>query len=849
MRLDSKERLAVRVGPCGCRTGANDSPALVKRSGQRVFAMLVLCANLVLRASAAQSEWPILTHSSATSGSVAKTAGLGLANEGRSQFVVGLSSSGPRLRHETESMTWELRLVSVGSCELSSEEDTDTVESVSTRQSRLIGQMVEEWLEAGPSGWQHGFTVFDDALRDAGGELRLRLRTTGDFSTLPGPGADALIFADKRGGALIRYSGLQVFDADGRIQPSRFEIQQDGFDIVVAAGGAAFPIVVDPWIDPMVVVGPDPVGRLGYSIAMSGNTLVVSSIFDQSGCAGVNCDPASGGILANAGSALIYVRTSTGWEREAYLKASNPGQGDGFGTSVAISGDTVVVGAKAEASNATGVNGNQMNDSAPNAGAAYVFVRQGSTWSQQAYLKASNTRAGFAFGQSVAIDGDMLVVGATGESSDATGVGGNQASVAAPGSGAAYVFVRAGSTWSQQAYLKASNTGSGDAFGSSVAIEGDAIAVAAVFEDSAATGVNGNGSDNSAMNAGAAYVFTRNGGVWSSPDYLKPSNTAAGQNFGYSIDVSGDTIVVGPFNDSAPMLPSCGSVFVFNRSGTAWIEQARLFAPNGGAYDSFGWAVAIKGNQILVGAPIEESSSPGIDGDGQNNSMHDAGACYLFENIGGVWNFRHYIKSSAPLPNGRFGLAVDIDDNVAAVYSYGEFSLGPPVKTGSVRIYEFGTPTQSICAGDGTGTACPCSNSGGPGRGCASSSVAVGALMSSTGDPFLASDSLRLRVDGVGLGAGLIIQGTASLGLDQGQAFGDGLLCVGGQIERLAVLWPYAGSTHYPAIGSSEPPISVLGAVSVPGTRIYQYWYRDATTYCTPSTFNLTNGLSVAWQP
>jgi len=772
-----------------------------------------------------------------------------LANESRNQFAVGLSRNGPLLSHETEPMTWRLHLVGVGSCDLSSDEGSDNVESVSNRQSRIIGQLLEEWLEAGPSGWQHGFTVFDDTLRDSGGELRMKLRVAGDFSVLPGPGGDELIFASNRCRAMIRYSGLQVFDADGRIQASRFEIQQDGFDIVVAAGGAAFPIVVDPWIDPVVVVGPDPVGRLGYSIAMSGDTLVVSSIFDQSGCAGVNCDPASGGILANAGSALVYVRTSTGWEREAYLKASNPGQSDFFGTSVAISGETIVVGAYAEASNVTGIDGNQFNDSAPFAGAAYVFRRQGSTWNQEAYLKPSNTRAGFAFGQSVAIDGDTLVVGASSEDSDATGVGGNQASVAAPNSGAAYVFVRTGSTWSQQAYLKASNTGSGDGFGSSVAIDGDTIAVAAAYEDSAASGVNGNGSDNSAMNAGAAYVFTRTGGVWSGPDYLKPSNTTAGQNFGFSIDVSGDTVVVGPFSDSTPTLAFCGSAFVFSRSGNVWSEQTRLFAPNAGAFDSFGWAVAIQGNHILVGAPIEESSSPGIDGDGQNNSMHDAGASYLFEDTGGVWSFRHYIKSSAPLPNGRFGLAVDIEHNVAAVYSYGEFSLGPPVKTGSVRIYEFGTPTQPICLGDGTGMACPCSNSGGIGRGCANSSVMVGALMSSTGDPLLASDSLRLRVDGVGLGAGLIIQGTASLGQDQGQAFGDGLLCAGGQTQRLALLWPHAGSTHYPAIGSLDLPISVQGAVSTPGTRIYQYWYRDTATFCTPATFNLTNGLSVAWQP
>src|SRR6185436_3414152 len=143
-----------------------------------------------------------------------------------------------------------------------------------------------------------------------------------------------------------------------------------------------------------------------------------------------------------------------------------PGQGggDSFGR-VAVSGETVVVGAPAEGSNATGVNGNQSDNSATSSGAAYIFVRNGTNWSQQAYLKASNTGAGDAFGGSVAVSGDTVLVGAWGEDSDAIGVNGNQNNNNADRAGAAYVFVRSGTNWSQQAYLKASNTGAGDAFG------------------------------------------------------------------------------------------------------------------------------------------------------------------------------------------------------------------------------------------------------------------------------------------------------------------------------------------------------------------------------------------------
>src|SRR5262249_15516067 len=152
--------------------------------------------------------------------------------------------------------------------------------------------------------------------------------------------------------------------------------------------------------------------------------------------------------------------------------ASNSGAGDNFGLSVDVSGDTVVVGAPFEASAATGVNGNQADNSAPNAGAAYVFVRSGGGWSQQAYLKASNTSAGDRFGCYVAISGDTVVVGAPREDSAATGVNGDQGDNTAVEAGAAYVFVRSGTTWSQQAYLKASNTDAGDQFGESVFISG-----------------------------------------------------------------------------------------------------------------------------------------------------------------------------------------------------------------------------------------------------------------------------------------------------------------------------------------------------------------------------------------
>jgi hypothetical protein len=163
---------------------------------------------------------------------------------------------------------------------------------------------------------------------------------------------------------------------------------------------------------------------------------------------------------------------------------------------VAVSGDTVAVGARQEDSSDTGVDGNQADNSAGNSGAAYVFSRNGSVWSQQAYLKASNTNAGDQFAHSLAASGDTVVIGAPSENSIASD------------SGAVYAFIRNGTTWSQQAYLKASNADVLDQFGHSVAASGDMVAVGAWTEDSSASGVNGNQTDNSFVNAGAAYSFT-----------------------------------------------------------------------------------------------------------------------------------------------------------------------------------------------------------------------------------------------------------------------------------------------------------------------------------------------------
>lgn len=250
-------------------------------------------------------------------------------------------------------------------------------------------------------------------------------------------------------------------------------------------------------------------------------------------------------------------RREAAWSQQAYIKASNPDFTDFFGWSVALSGDgnLMVVGAVNEASAAVGIDGDQQDNSAPGAGAVYVLERAGGAWSQRSYLKASNTDSGDVFGNSIAMSGDALVVGAECESSAATGVDGDQADNSAPCAGAAYLFERGASgAWAQEAYLKASNPETFDTFGFSVAVSVSVIVVGANAESS---GVPDDPADNSALFAGAAYTFERGASI-TPARYLKSPQPTALSQFGRSVAVDED----GNFVVTCQPFAAAGTCFV-----------------------------------------------------------------------------------------------------------------------------------------------------------------------------------------------------------------------------------------------------------------------------------------------
>jgi hypothetical protein len=346
------------------------------------------------------------------------------------------------------------------------------------------------------------------------------------------------------------------------------------------------------------LIGSDsaPGDNFGYSVATYGSTAVVGAPAHQ---------------LAD-GAAYVFVRSGTAWAQQATLTAPVARQGAYFGFSVAIYGSTAVVGAPLRSSPTGG----------PHSGAAYVFTRSGTRWSEQARLTASDAAPGALFGESVGISGSTIVVGAP-----------EPANWRNPGPGAAYVFMRSGTHWSQTAKLTASTPAIRDDFGRSVGISGSSVIV---------------GADGKTDSAGAAYVFTRSGTTWSQQATLTAPHAASDTYFGYAVALSGSTAVAGAPGQNA----GTGAAYVFTRSGTTWSQQATLTAPHAASDTYFGYAVALSGSTAVAGAP------------GQNAGT---GAAYVFTRSGTTWPRRTVLTASHAIKSGGFGNGTAIVGTTAVV--------------------------------------------------------------------------------------------------------------------------------------------------------------------------------------
>jgi hypothetical protein len=378
---------------------------------------------------------------------------------------------------------------------------------------------------------------------------------------------------------------------------------------------------------------------------------------------------------SNQKTYLVHLRPDGSMAQHIYVKAGNAGQGDVFGWRVAIDGDTLAAAASYEASCATGVHlAAQGDNGCVGSGAVYVFRRRGSTWEPEAYLKPFNTGSGDEFGVSLALDGDTLVVGAFHEDSSASGVPDDGDDDALGNSGAAYVFRRVDGAWQQDAYLKASSPQAAQEFGWSVAVAGNLVAVGARLEDGGAT------------DSGAVYLFRRNVSRWIPEAELRAPAPASNDFFGYSVAAAGDVVAVGacsqgcpPAGRSVPDAQNPGAVHVFRKTGAIWGHEAALAPQAPDPTDAFGHAVALAGDLLVVGAPLEDSSSRRIDEGQDDDTASASGAAYVFRKDGASWVQDAYLKASNTDAADRFGSSVAIAGDLVAVGAIGESSSAPGI--------------------------------------------------------------------------------------------------------------------------------------------------------------------------
>jgi hypothetical protein len=503
-------------------------------------------------------------------------------------------------------------------------------------------------LSGGTWTLQQELTAPDGAANDAFGysvAINGNTLVVGAWTRTLGSNAHqgvAYVFA--RVGSLWTQQGPDLISHDGAtndnfgsavaIQGSTVVVGADGHPGSTMSQGAAyvFGLQGGTWTQQqeLDVLGSNTFGK---SVALDGNTIVIGSSGDQ-----VGSNPSQG-------AAYVFALQGSSWTEQQKLTSQDGAANDDFGESVGISGNTVLIGAGGHLEMVKGEDIPLVSG-----GAAYVFVNNGGLWTQEQELTVSILNlANEGFGTSVALSGDTVVVGAP-----------LQAPTDAP-QGAAYFTVVAG-----QQEVTAADGAANDAFGESVAIDGN-------------TAVIGAGTGQSAGSPGAAYLFTRNGTVWTQQQKLTPSDSSSGDDFGASVALSGNTLVIG-----APGKSGGGEVYVFTLNGNTWMQQQEFTDHLGLSAQRFGLAVAISGNAILVG-----------DGNYSTPTLTNGGAAYLFTRSGGLWEENEFLPGS--MLEGNFGLGVAITGNTVVVGA----------NSGDANVYQITglTPTltlqQALTGGQG----------------------------------------------------------------------------------------------------------------------------------------------------
>lgn len=559
---------------------------------------------------------------------------------------------------------------------------------------------ITEWYVNRPAGFEHGFTLAQPLPDGRAPEIRLAVE---GLQAEPDPGAPGdLRLVDTGGRPVLTYRGLKAWDSTGRALPATMTALADGgVALAVEAENARYPVTIDPLVgsldNALTGVDADAGDYFGRGVAVSGDTAVIGA---------PGHDPAAG---EDGGAAYVYRRIAGEWTFEAKLTASDAAAHDQFGRAVAISGDTIVVGAWLADAGAH-----------IDSGCAYVFTRDQATWSQQAVLVAGDAAANAHFGFSLTLEGDTLVAGAP--SSDADG-------------GAAYVLTRSAGVWSEQAKLVAADQTAGDQFGWDVALSGDTVLIGTYGDDTPA-----------GLNAGSAYAFTRSGGLWSEQAKLTAADGRAGDYFGRSVALAGDLALIGaPQHLVTQGGYSVGAVYVFTRSGGLWSPEPLLSAPGFGSVSYFGGNVALSNELALIGAHLDYQPQAG----------GDVGSAYLFTRNGTGWEPPTKLVAADGSVADRFGEVLAVDGRTAIVGICGD-DTPDGFDAGSAASYQLLAGVTNLLD-DGPGSLRAAVAAAAPGDSIVFDQTLSGGTITLTSGPLAIGDDLV--IDARDLPAGITLSG------------------------------------------------------------------------------------------
>lgn len=360
--------------------------------------------------------------------------------------------------------------------------------------------------------------------------------------------------------------------------------------------------------------------RFGYSVSIFGDYILIGVSEDDNGY--------------SSGSAYIFYYDGSSWSEQQKLTASDGDIEDRFGNSVSISGDNILIGAKLDDDNGT------------SSGSTYIFLYDGLSWVEQQKLIASDGIDGDYFGCSVSISGDYALIGAWGNDNNGSY------------SGSAYIYHYDGTSWSEQQKLTASDGDAVDMFGHSVSISGDYALIGAF------------GNDDNGSSSGSAYIYHYDGLSWGEQQKLTASDGAENDWFGWSVSISGDCALIGARNDDDNG-SSSGSAYIYYYDETSWEEHQKLTASDGAGWDNFGISVSISEDYALIGTSY-----------GNNYN----GSAYIYHYDETYWIEQQKLTASDGAENDRFGNSVSISEDYALIGAWGDDDNG--FDSGSAYVFD-----------------------------------------------------------------------------------------------------------------------------------------------------------------